>query len=200
LFSYISGILKDKNKDFIVVDVNGIGYKIFTAFSTFNNTPSIGSSVKLYTHLHVREDIMCLYGFLTRDELNVFELLIAVTGIGPRAAIAILSEVSPAKFSLAVITDDISTLTKAQGIGKKIAQRIILELKDKLKKENIQDIREGAISDLYDFDNINITGEAINALVVLGYTRNESTKVVNKVYNENMQLEILIKEALKALM
>jgi Holliday junction DNA helicase RuvA len=198
LFSYISGVLEQKCKDYLVIDVNGIGYKISTSYNTFTNIAVVGEKVKLYTHLYVREDIMCIYGFSSREELGVFELLITVSGIGPKAAVAILSEVTPAKFSFAVVTEDVKTLTKAQGIGNKIAQRIILELKDKLKKENIQ-YQGDILPDLSVDKDRNILCESVNALMVLGYTNNEANRAVNKGYREDISLEELIKESLKIL-
>jgi len=137
LFAYIRGRLEYKNNDFLIVESNGVGYRIFTSLSTISGIGEIGQEVKVYTYLYVREDVISLYGFLTQEELNVFELLISVSGVGPKAAVSVLSAISPSRFSLAVITDDVKTLTKAQGIGKKIAQRIILELKDKIKKEQL---------------------------------------------------------------
>jgi Holliday junction DNA helicase RuvA len=130
LFAFIKGRLDYKHNDYIVVEANGIGYKIFTALSTIEAAGSAGDEIKLHTHLYVREDIMSLYGFLSQEELGMFELLISVSGVGPKVAISVISSVSPSKFGLAVITDDTKTLTRAQGVGNKMAQRIILELKD----------------------------------------------------------------------
>lgn len=197
MFSYISGILEDKGNDCLVVDVNGIGYKINTSFTSICNVNDIGKKVKLFTHLYVREDIMTLYGFSTKEELRVFEMLIAVSGIGPKAALSVLSEVTPTKFSMAVITEDIKTITKAQGIGKKIAQRIILELKDKLKKENISNIDNVFDNNTNNEDSV--LNEAANALMVLGYTNFEANNAVAKVYKENIQLEELVKRSLNQL-
>jgi len=137
MFAYIKGTLEYKCSDYLIVEANGIGYKIFTSISTIETAGRVGEQVKIYTYLHVREDIINLYGFLTQEELGMFELLISVSGIGPKAAISVLSSISPSKFGLAVITDDIKTLTKAPGIGNKTAQRIILELKDKIKNEQL---------------------------------------------------------------
>lgn len=140
---------------------------------------------------------MSLFGFKTMEELSMFEMLLSVSGVGPKAAIAMLSSVSPSKFGLCVITDDAKTLTKAQGIGLKTAQRIILELKDKLKKEDIANVtKPGSFETSSDGS---ITSEAISALMVLGYTPIEARNAVNAAYSEGIDLEGLIKASLKSL-
>jgi Holliday junction DNA helicase RuvA len=139
MFAYIKGKLDYKHNEYIVVEANGVGYKINTALSTIEKIGSLGDEVKVYTHLYLREDIINLYGFGSQEELGMFELLISVSGVGPKAALSVISSVPTSKFGLAVITDDVKTLTRAQGIGNKMAQRIILELKDKIKKEQLID-------------------------------------------------------------
>ena len=153
----------------------------------------------IYTYLYVREDIISLYGFFTQEELNMFELLISVSGVGPKVAISLLSSVTPSKFSLAVITDDIKTLTKAPGIGKKTAQRIILELKDKIKKEQLADVNGAEEENIPTGSENSRIPEAISALMVLGYTPLEASKAVSAVYSDDMDLESIIKNALKGL-
>lgn len=199
MFAYIKGNLSYKHNEYVVVEANGVGYKIITALSTIETIGTVGSEVKVFTHLYVREDIMNLYGFITQEELGMFELLLTVSGIGPKAAISLISSVNPSKFGLAVITDDIKTLTKAQGVGNKVAQRIILELKDKIKKEQLA---SGSITK----EDINVVNrdnsrasEAISALMVLGYTPLEASKAVSAVYSEDMDLESVIKSALRGL-
>lgn len=198
MFAYIKGKLEIKHNDYVVVEANGIGYKILTSVSTVNAAGAIGEEVKLYTYLYVREDIMSLYGFFTQEEMNIFELLISVSGVGPKAAIALLSSVSPSELSLAVIMNDSKTLTKAQGIGMKMAQRIVLELKDKIKKEQItkelSDIEATPCSS--DSSRIN---EAVSALMVLGYSQIESNKAVWAVYSDELNLEEIIRLALKGM-
>lgn len=143
---------------------------------------------------------MILFGFYSQDELKMFELLITVSGVGPKAAISLISTVSPSKFGLAVITDDAKTLTKAPGIGSKMAQRIILELRDKMKKEQLVALRND------DFDQTPVgkegskLSEAVSALVVLGYSPLEASKAVAAVFNEELDLESIIRNALKGLM
>jgi len=199
VFAYISGKLDYKHNEYIVVEANGIGYKINTALSTVQNAGSQGDDIKVYTHLHVREDVMSLFGFLSKEELGMFELLIGVSGVGPKAAVSIISSLSPSKFSLAVITDDIKTLTKAQGIGNKMAQRIILELKDKIKKEQLVSIDTGISKNVSVDEEGSRISEAVSALMVLGYNPLEANKAVSSVYSEGMDLEVIIKNALKSL-
>lgn len=199
LFAYIKGKLEYKHNDYIVVEANGVGYKIYTSLSTIQNVDAVGSEVKIYTYLYVREDIMSLYGFSTQEELGMFELLLGVSGVGPKAAISVASSMSPSKFGLAVITDDYKSLTKAQGVGNKMAQRIILELKDKIKKMDLvstpsSDDETGNVGE----DNSRFS-EAISALIVLGYTASEASKAVVSVYKEDMDIEAVIKNALKSL-
>lgn len=200
MFAYIKGKLEYKHNEYLVVEANGIGYKIFTSLSTIEAVGQTGSDLKIYTHLYVREDIMNLYGFLTQEELGMFELLITVSGVGPKAAISLLSSVSTSKFGLAVITDDAKALTKAQGIGSKMAQRIILELKDKIKKEQLTaaGAEKGEGQPALNKGNATAS-EAISALMVLGYTPLEASRAVWAVYSDDMDLETIIKNALKGL-
>jgi len=199
LFAYIKGRLEYKHSDYLVVEANGVGYKLITALSTIESIGQTGSEVKVFTHLYVREDIMNLYGFLTQEELGMFELLITVSGVGPKAAISLMSSVSPSKFGLAVITDDTKTLTKAQGIGNKMAQRIILELKDKIRKDQLS-AAEGIKEEKLAVDKGNSrVSEAISALMVLGYTPLEASRAISAVYSDDMDLESIIKSALKGL-
>ena len=156
----------------------------------------IGKVVKVHTHYYVREDNISLYGFNTNEELRMFELLLQVSGIGAKSAIAMLSEISPSSFALAVISDDISQLVKIPGIGKKTAARIVLELKDKLKTEEaITKTEEVKLS----ITNEEETSEAIAALQVLGYTKREIEKALENVDTKNLQLEEIIKQGLKNL-
>ncbi len=199
MFAYIKGKLAYKHGDYVVVEANGVGYKIYTALSTIETIGTAGDEVKVFTHLYVREDIMNLYGFITQEEMGMFELLISVSGVGPKAAISVISSVSPSKFGLAVITDDTKTLTKAQGVGNKVAQRIILELKDKIKKEQLSAV-DASVNEKAALRNENShASEAISALMVLGYTPLEASRAVSAVYSEEMDLEAIIKSALKGL-
>ncbi len=199
MLAYIKGKLEYRHNDYIVVEAGGIGYKILTAMSTIENSGSAGDEIKVYTHLYVREDIMSLYGFLTKEELGMFELLIGVTGVGPKVAVSVISSLAPSKFSLAVITDDVKSLTKAQGIGNKTAQRIILELKDKINKEQLVSVGKVRAEELSVDRESSRISEAVSALMVLGYTPLEANKAVSSVFSEDMDLEAIIKNALKGL-
>jgi len=199
MYAYIKGKLETKGGDYIVIETGGIGYKIFTSLTTLEAAGQQGNDFKAYTHLYVREDVMSLYGFATQEELGMFELLLTVSGVGPKAALALLSAVSPSKFGLAVITDDAKTLTRAQGIGSKMAQRIILELKDKIKKQQLA-INTGAgygVPAVSGGDSR--LSEAVSALMVLGYTPTEASKAVAAVYSDELDLETIIRNSLKGL-
>lgn len=196
MFAYIKGSLEQKSNNYVVIDVGGIGYKIFMATKAIEALGEIGEVVKVHTHYYVREDNISLYGFNTNEELRMFELLLQVSGIGAKSAIAMLSEISPSSFALAVISDDISQLVKIPGIGKKTAARIVLELKDKLKTEEaITKTEEVKLS----ITNEEETSEAIAALQVLGYTKREIEKALENVDTKNSQLEEIIKQGLKNL-
>ena len=196
MFAYIKGSLEQKSNNYVVIDVGGIGYKIFMATKAIEALGEIGEIVKVHTHYYVREDNISLYGFNTNEVLRMFELLLQVSGIGAKSAIAMLSEISPSSFALAVISDDISQLVKIPGIGKKTAARIVLELKDKLKTEEaITKAEEVKLS----ITNEEETSEAIAALQVLGYTKREIEKALENVDTKNLQLEEIIKQGLKNL-
>lgn len=199
MYAYIKGKLEYKMGDHIVIEAGGIGYKIFTPLSTLEMLGAAGSETKVYTHFYVREDMMNLYGFFTQEELGMFELLISVSGIGPKAAMSLISSVSPSKFGLAVITDDARSLTRAQGIGNKMAQRIILELKDKIKKEQLAATGSGFDKEFPVGSGSSKMSEAISALMVLGYTQLEANRAVTSVYSDDMELEVVVRTALRNL-
>lgn len=194
MYAYIKGILEFKGNDFVVIDVNGVGYKVFTPLSTIEKLGDLGGTVKVHTHLRVKEDDMSLYGFYSQEELRMFELLIGVSGIGAKSANTILANISPSKFALAVITDDVKELTKLPGIGLKSAQRMVLELKDKLKTEETIADENVKIGPIVKSDNN--AQEAISALQVLGYPIKEATKAVTAVKADGMNVEEIIKKAL----
>jgi len=196
VFAYLKGTLIRKTSDSIIIDVNGVGYKVFTAGSALTVCNEIGSEIKLHTYFYVREDTQALYGFLNEEELKMFEQLITVTGVGPKAALSLVSNIPPSKFGLAVLTDDAESFTKAPGIGKKTAQRIIFELKDKLKKSNDQfiDIKTDTPGLR---PSSNKMQEAVSALIMLGYSSQEANAAVMAVYEEEKPIEQIIKDALK---
>ncbi len=196
MFAYIKGSLEMKFDNYIVIDVGGIGYKVFMPEKAIEEIGEIGDIVKVHTHYHVREDDISIYGFKNNDELKMFELLIGVSGIGAKSAVNMLSNITPSSFALAVITNDTSKLVKIPGIGAKSAARIVLELKDKLKtmeakKEENEEIKSAIIDD----DKVS---EAISALQVLGYNRREIEKVLKNI-NMELSLEDIIRKGLAIL-
>lgn len=205
MFYYISGILAHCTPQTAVIDVCGVGYKLTVSQTTFEALPrSINGEdvkVKLYTYMSVREDGIELFGFHSEAELSSFKMLLSVSGVGPKAAISILSLLTPEKFALAVCTDDKKTISKASGIGPKTAARIILELKDKLLKTSDIDTRlANGISD--NKAGTTASGklsEAVDALMVLGYTRAEAQNALSGI-NTELDLESIIKLSLKKLM
>lgn len=197
MFAYIKGSLEIKTRGYVVIDVNGVGYKIFMSETAIEKIGEIGKNVKVHTYLKVREDDMSLYGFNTNEELRMFELLLQVSGIGAKSAITILSNITPSSFALAVITNDIAKIKALPGIGPKTAQRIILELKDKIKTEEaISEDKSININEQV-IDNEKIS-EAISALQVLGYSKKEIEKAIQKVDN-SLSVEEIIKIGLKNL-
>lgn len=197
MFAYIKGSLEIKANNYVVIDVSGIGYKIFMAGSNIDKIGDIGNNVKVYTHYYVREDNISLYGFLTDEELRMFELLISVSGIGAKSAIAMLSEITPTNFALSVISNDVTKLTKIQGIGAKTAQRIILELKDKLKTEQAIEKQDTKIQKVI-AEETNYE-EAISALQILGYNKKEIEKTLEKLDLTGLLVEDIIRKALGVL-
>lgn len=196
MYAYINGKIVDKANNYVVIDNGGIGYKIFMSPSVIEKLPDTGENLKVYTYYYVREDNIALYGFLSNEELRMFELLLSVSGIGAKSAIQILSSITPSSFALAVISKDVSKIVKIPGIGNKTAARIILELKDKLKTEQTinQNEKITKVIDLEEKDT-----EAITALQVLGYTRKEISKVLEKIDTQNLTVEEIIKKALLTL-
>lgn len=198
MLAYIKGILEMKTKGYIVVEAGGLGYKIFMPESTIANTGNIGDKVQIYTFMRVREDDVSLYGFLTNEELRMFELLLSVSGIGAKGALGILSNITPSQFALAVISNDVAILKKVPGIGPKTAQRAILELKDKLKKEQEISIAEGEeasnIEQVIKEDEK--VSEAISALQVLGYSKREIVEALQTIEVTSLSVEDIIKKGL----
>ena len=193
MYLYIKGSLVVKTKGYIVVECNGIGYKIFMSDKSLNEIGNVGDTVKVYTHYHVREDEISLYGFKTDEELRMFELLLSVSGIGARSAITMLSNIEPSEFAFAVISDDVDRMTKIPGIGKKTAQRLILELKDKLKSEEIERNKEEIEKEIKEVEGLN---EAVSALQVLGYSRREIDSAFEKADLSGLSTEDIIKKGL----
>lgn len=200
MFSYLTGYLKEKSQTFVVIDVSGVGFKVYTSLTSLNDvmTKTENDKVTFYTYLYIKEGIMDLYGFSTKEELTMFELLISVSGVGAKGAVAILSTATPGKIAISVATNDVSSIKKASGIGPKTAQRVILELKDKVKTNNLES--ENNEVDTQEIINLpQSKNEAVSALMVLGYTKFESEKAVSKVDASISDVEDIIKAALKAL-
>ncbi len=193
----VNGELVHKDLELAVIECGGVGYACRTTFSTLSEIGNVGSVVKLLTYMNVREDCVELFGFATSSELNCFKMLLSVTGVGPKAALAILSDTTPEKFALTVATGDTKQITKTKGVGPKLASRIILELKDKIVKEQ-QTLGCDTNLDFSQTITGSNTNEAISALVVLGYSQSEATKVVAKL-DESLSVEELIKQGLKNL-
>ncbi|MDX1359503.1 MAG: Holliday junction branch migration protein RuvA [Clostridia bacterium] len=196
MYDYIKGSVVDSGTDYIVIENNGIGYRIYTSVNTMARFNKGDKDVRVHTYLHVREDIMILYGFADKEELSLFNMLIGISGIGPKAGLSILSTFSPRDVALAIAGNNPKELSRARGIGKKTAERIILELKDKFKALE----KEAAAADQGPVlkDNT-MAEEAKTALMVLGYTPREARKAVEESLEENNTLEQLIRNCLRYL-
>ena len=197
MLAYIKGELEDKQVGYIVIDVGGLGYKVYMSETGIQKAGELGETIKVYTHYHVREDDVSIYGFLTNEELRMFELLIGVSGVGAKSAISMLSNITPSGFALAIISNDTSELVKIPGIGAKTAARIILELKDKLKQEEKIQIENTSIKE--EIVKEEKVEEAISALQVLGYQKKEIEKAFEKIDKEGLTVEDLIRKGLAIL-
>lgn len=202
MISYVKGILAEKLEDSVVVETGGIGYRVFVPLSVLSELPATGEHVKIYTYFCVREDSMSLYGFLSRQDMEMFRQLIGVNGVGPKSALGILSALKPDMLRLAVLSGDVKALSKAPGVGSKTAQRIILDLKDKVHAEEIlESVADGYVT-AAEISDVNAVGkEAVEALTALGYSSSEATGAVRKVnVTETMTSEDVLKAALKHLL
>ena len=198
MYAYIKGILTDMSEDTVVVEAGGIGYNIHTTGQTFDYLPSVGEEVKLYTYLNVREDAMVLYGFLTKDDLRVFKLLLGVSGIGPKGALAILSVMTTDDLRFAVLGEDAKAIARAPGVGAKTAQRLILELKDKFSLEDAFEQKLAHTNEATAEGMKGVKNEAVAALVALGYSSSEALQAIGKVeITEGADVEDVLKAALK---
>ncbi|MBI4919788.1 Holliday junction branch migration protein RuvA [Candidatus Azambacteria bacterium] len=189
MISYLEGKILDKNDKFFVIGVSGAGYKVFSRAGILDEIPQNGQDAKIWTHLCVREDAMDLYGFIDKEELEFFEILISVSGIGPRSALGVLETAPVSSLKQAIVSEDEDFFTKVSGIGKKTAQRLILELKTKLAKNTILEADEG-------FKEM---GDAFEALAALGYRQSDIRKVLNDLPKDIKSVEAKVKEALKRL-
>lgn len=203
MISYIKGKVAYTEPDFVVVDVNGIGYQIRTSSSNISKVSS-GKEVMFFTYLYVREDTMALYGFLTKEELNTFQTLLGVSGVGPKVAVAVLSTMTVKDLYYAVLSDDAKAITKTPGLGPKGAKKMILELKDKF---HLEDLLEDASTDDViaasntSIDSLNSVSDTIEALTALGYSNGEAYRAVHSIAGaEEMDSEQLLKQALNKLL
>lgn len=200
MISYIKGILEDMSPGMVVVDNHGIGYQMMVPMRG-ESFPKIGQEIKIYTHMQVREDDVSLFGFLSKEEKEAFELLIGVNGIGPKVGLSVLSTLSVYELKMAVISEDVKTISKTPGLGPKGAKKLILELKDKLSFEELEE--DGVGAEIFDTfadssDSVMIT---IEGLVSLGYSKSEAAIAVNKVEDaKDLTPEELLKKALKNIM
>ena len=202
MISYVRGELAAVEKDKVIVDVGGVGYGVFMPEASMGLLPQIGEEIKLHTYLNVREDAMQLFGFLTRDDLEIFRLLIGVSGIGPKGGLSILSNLSADDLRFAVLSGDAKAISSAPGIGKKTAEKLIIELKDKLNLEEMLEPKD--VSSSAEVVGGGLAGEiqteAVQALVALGYGSTESLRAVKKVDLEQAKtVEDVLKQALKNL-
>ncbi|MBD8925082.1 MAG: Holliday junction branch migration protein RuvA [[Eubacterium] rectale] len=199
MYAYIKGELAEKNIDHIVVEAGGIGYLIYVPAQSIDYLPDEGDQIKVYTYLYIREDAMVLYGFLTKDDLEIFKMLITVSGIGPKGGLGILSTLSADDLRFAILSGDSKTISKAPGIGAKTAQRVIIDLKDKMSLEEafekkLENNADGVQKTL----NSSTKNDAVMALSALGYSSAESLKAVSKVdITDDMDVEDVLKLALK---
>ncbi len=199
MIAYISGALVSAGENYIVIDNHGMGYRIFVSGKFLEHIPAYGTQIKIYTHMYIREDELTLYGFHSEEELSVFRILIGISGVGPKVAMAILTALTIQELQLAVISEDAKTISKANGVGAKGASRIILELKDKLKMEDMMDaaFEQSIVQDTQD---LNAARDAILALVNLGYSNSEAALAVKKIGDTSqMDIESILKAALKKL-
>ena len=202
MLSYIIGEVAEISADTVVVENNGIGFNIKTSAMTIDSLPPVGDMVRIYTYLHVREDAMQIFGFLSNDELEVFKLLLNVNGIGPKGALGILSAISTDDLRFAVLSDDVNLIKSCPGVGAKTAQKLIIELKDKLRLEDAFEMavnnnnKKKTVQD----NTVIVMNEAVEALVSLGYSSKDAIAAVKKVENiQNKNSEQILKEALKGL-
>ena len=201
MITYIRGELVSVEEDKVIVDVGGIGYSVFMPGQSMSKLPRVGNEVKIHTYLNVREDAMQLFGFLTRDDLKIFKLLIGVSGIGPKGGLSILSKLSADDLRFAVLSGDAKAICAAPGIGKKTAEKLIIELKDKLDIEDVLDQQEGSSEASVSGGVSSVQSEVMQALVALGYGNTEAMKAVKKVeMNEDDDAETVLKQALKYMM
>lgn len=199
MIAFVKGVLESMNEDSIIVEKHGIGYEILVSGSVLQALPRVGNEVKIYTYTHVREDALQLFGFLTRDDLAMFKLLITVSGVGPKGALGILTVMDANALRMAILTDDAKAIARSPGIGAKTAGKVILELRDKMSSDAL-------LPDFLSEDAAGIGGadtsvvqDAIQALTALGYSASQAATAVKKVSAEGMSVEEILKQSLKVI-
>lgn len=204
MIAFIHGTVADMTETSVILEAGNIGYEIYMTGAAMGQSMYIGKEVKVYTYFHVREDVMQLYGFLTKDDLQMFKFLLGVNGIGPKAALGVLSGLTADELRFAVLSDDIKTISKAPGIGRKTAQKLVLELKDKLKLSDAFELKLAHEQEDAGTESLSDTSsgrrEAVEALVALGYSSTDALRAVRKVPEEEAgTVEGILKAALKNL-
>lgn len=199
MIAYVKGELESIETESVVIDVNGMGFRVFTPINEALLRVGVGSQIKLHTYMNVREDAMVLFGFLDKESLELFKLLISVNGVGPKSGLQILSSISVNDLILAIARDDKKALTQVNGIGAKTAARIILDLKDKIKVDTFSMPETDTAVGVSVMSDNSAATEAIMALVSLGYSQSEADKAVRGVVQDGMSTEMILKQALKLL-
>ena len=198
MIAFVKGILDSVSEDRIVVENQGIGFEILVPGSVAQSLPQVGNTVKIYTYTYVREDVLQLYGFLTKDGMDMFKLLITVNGIGPKGALGILTALDTDALRFAIISDDSKAIARAPGIGSKTASKVILELKDKIAMEDV--LPDDTGFDAAEAPDLSVRDSAIQALTALGYSSSQAVSAVRKVQQEGMSVEEILKQSLKVIM
>ena len=197
MISYIKGSLEYIGEGTIIIETGGVGYSISVSPMTTSTLPPLHSQIKIYTYMNVKDDGISLFGFNKMEELELYNKLITVSGIGPKGALNILGHMPASQIIMAIITDDVATLSKAPGVGKKTAQRLVIDLKDKFKNEDFVESIAQETGGEVDFSAAGDKAEAIEALLALGYTRSEAVKAVASVYKDGMGTQAVLKASLK---
>lgn len=198
MFYSITGKIVYTDASTIALECNGVAFRCTTSLNTLQKTGSTGNTATLYTYLHIREDVMELFGFYDNEELEAFKMLISVSGVGPKAAVAILSVLNPASLAVCVTSGDVKSIIRAQGVGAKIAQRIVLELKDKLSKTVPSQMSASQFAPVGSGSINSNKSEAASALAALGYSHSDASAVLSKL-DDNLSVQELIKQGLKLL-
>ena len=199
MISFVRGTLSHVTESTVEIDVGGVGYEVFVPTSLLSELPPKGSEIELYTYLNVKEDEMSLFGFLTRDALSVFKQLISVSGVGPKGALGLLSAVTPDDLRFAILSSDVKLLSKAPGIGKKTAERLVVELRDRFGKEAEIQAVDHEIAGTASFTEADPRQDTVLALIELGFSGSEAYKAVRNLDPEEKDVEVLLKQALKLL-